>query len=113
MTVPTHPEAEPAAARDPEDLIAAHHARIDDLDARVIALFQERTAVSQAVQQARVASWGRRGHLAREMENLRSTATRSAGPARRWRWRCWNCAGEGREPPVRDDPFEEYHPNGT
>lgn len=44
--------------------------QIDDLDARIIALVQERMAVSARVQHARIASGGRRVSLAREMEVL-------------------------------------------
>jgi chorismate mutase len=44
--------------------------RIDELDARIIALVQERRTVSAGIQQARVEAGGRRVHLAREMEIL-------------------------------------------
>lgn len=45
-------------------------ARIDELDARIIALVQERRSVSADIQRARVEAGGRRVHLAREMEIL-------------------------------------------
>jgi chorismate mutase len=44
--------------------------RIDELDARIIALVQERRSVSAHIQQARIEAGGRRVHLAREMEIL-------------------------------------------
>ncbi|NJP48065.1 chorismate mutase [Actinacidiphila epipremni] len=68
VTVPMQ-QPQPSA---PEEVIAANRARIDDLDARIIALVQERMAASRAVQQARMGAGGRRVHLAREMEILRT-----------------------------------------
>jgi chorismate mutase len=56
----------------PDEVIAANRARIDDLDSRIIALVEERMAASRAVQQARIGAGGRRVHLAREMEILRT-----------------------------------------
>jgi chorismate mutase len=44
--------------------------RIDELDARIIALVQERREVSAGIQQARIEAGGRRVHLTREMEIL-------------------------------------------
>ncbi|MFF0723491.1 chorismate mutase [Streptomyces sp. NPDC004134] len=44
--------------------------RIDDLDTRIIALVEERMAVSARIQTARIASGGRRVNLSREMEIL-------------------------------------------
>lgn len=44
--------------------------RIDDLDARIIALIQERVSVSAQIQRARIGSGGRRVSLSREMEIL-------------------------------------------
>lgn len=44
--------------------------RIDDLDTRIIALVEERMAVSAGIQKARIASGGRRVNLSREMEIL-------------------------------------------
>jgi chorismate mutase len=53
-------------------LIAARRQRIDDLDARIIALVRERMGVSGEIQAARIGSGGRRVHLARELEVLRT-----------------------------------------
>lgn len=50
--------------------IADARERIDALDDRIIGLIQERMAVSAVVQEARIASGGRRVHLSREMEIL-------------------------------------------
>ncbi|MEU8568043.1 chorismate mutase [Streptomyces pathocidini] len=61
----TGARTEEAAAR-----IADARARIDDLDGRIIGLVQERMAVSAVIQQARIASGGRRVNLSREMEIL-------------------------------------------
>jgi chorismate mutase len=55
-----------------DTVIAAHRQRIDDLDARIIALIGERMTVSGEIQAARIGSGGRRVHLAREMEILRT-----------------------------------------
>ncbi|MGP3971673.1 chorismate mutase [Streptomyces sp. 6N223] len=44
---------------------------IDALDDRIVALIRERMAVSERIQRTRLASGGRRVHLAREMEILR------------------------------------------
>jgi chorismate mutase len=59
-------------ARTPEaaGVIAGARERIDALDDRIIGLIQERMATSAVVQQARIASGGRRVHLSREMEIL-------------------------------------------
>jgi chorismate mutase len=54
----------------PEQLIADSRARIDAIDDRIIGLIQERMAVSSVIQDARIASGGRRVHLSREMEVL-------------------------------------------
>ncbi|OPG02549.1 chorismate mutase [Streptomyces sp. GKU 895] len=54
----------------PEAVIADARERIDAIDDRIIGLIQERAAVSAVVQQTRIASGGRRVHLAREMEVL-------------------------------------------
>ncbi|KNB51560.1 chorismate mutase [Streptomyces caatingaensis] len=51
-------------------LIAGARERIDDLDGRIIGLVQERIAVSEQIQRARIASGGRRVNLSREMEIL-------------------------------------------
>jgi chorismate mutase len=60
------------AAPAPDEVIASNRARIDELDARIIELVKERMAASRAVQQARMGAGGRRVHLAREMEILRT-----------------------------------------
>ncbi|MCB5181677.1 chorismate mutase [Streptomyces antimicrobicus] len=59
-----------AVTTTPEQLIADSRARIDAIDDRIIGLIQERMAVSSVVQEARIASGGRRVHLSREMEVL-------------------------------------------
>ncbi|MBH1935986.1 chorismate mutase [Streptomyces sp. AV19] len=51
-------------------LITGARERIDDLDGRIIGLVQERMAVSEEIQRARIASGGRRVNLSREMEIL-------------------------------------------
>ncbi|WP_046733125.1 chorismate mutase [Streptomyces humi] len=59
-------------ARTPEaaDVISGARERIDALDDRIIGLIQERMAVSAVVQEARIASGGRRVNLSRETEIL-------------------------------------------
>ncbi|MFF3764654.1 chorismate mutase [Streptomyces sp. NPDC001922] len=79
-TVTTTPAPAPAHGPAPADtgartdeaaaLIGGARERIDDLDGRIIGLVQERIAVSEAIQQARTASGGRRVNLSREMEIL-------------------------------------------
>ncbi|QIP85086.1 chorismate mutase [Streptomyces sp. Tu 2975] len=51
-------------------VITGARERIDALDDRIIGLIQERMAVSAVIQDARIASGGRRVNLAREMEVL-------------------------------------------
>ncbi|MFJ6084102.1 chorismate mutase [Streptomyces sp. NPDC092369] len=53
-----------------EQTIADARERIDALDDRIIGLIQERVAVSAVVQEARIASGGRRVNLSRENEIL-------------------------------------------
>ena len=66
MTAEAHGTgASPADAR-----IAALRQRIDEIDASIIALWQERAALSQEVGATRVASGGTRLVLAREREIL-------------------------------------------
>ncbi len=67
----------PATASEPgtaesgaEAVIAGARARIDALDGRILALVQERMAVSAEVQAARIGSGGPRVSLTREMEIL-------------------------------------------
>lgn len=59
-------------ARTPEaaGVITGARERIDALDDRIIGLIQERMAASAVVQEARIASGGRRVNLSREMEIL-------------------------------------------
>lgn len=52
----------------PDQVIAEHRDRIDDLDRRIIKLIGERVALSQEVQRTRIAAGGRRVQLTREME---------------------------------------------
>ncbi|MGW3954299.1 chorismate mutase [Streptomyces sp. NPDC004752] len=52
------------------DTITDARERIDALDDRIIGLVQERMAVSTVIQEARIASGGRRVNLSREMEIL-------------------------------------------
>ncbi|MEU5042563.1 chorismate mutase [Streptomyces griseorubiginosus] len=66
----TTPEATIAHTTTPEATIADARERIDAIDDRILGLIQERMAVSAVVQQTRIASGGRRVHLAREMEIL-------------------------------------------
>ncbi|MEW1721161.1 chorismate mutase [Streptomyces sp. NPDC093109] len=63
-----NPAAAPGTTPDAETVIGDARARIDALDDRIIGLVQERIAVSAVVQDARIASGGRRVHLSREME---------------------------------------------
>lgn len=64
--------AEKTGARTPEaaGVISGARERIDTLDDRIIGLIQERMAVSAVIQEARIASGGRRVNLSREMEVL-------------------------------------------
>ncbi|GAA4904471.1 chorismate mutase [Streptomyces coeruleoprunus] len=59
-----------ARTEDAAELITGARERIDALDDRIIGLIQERVAVSAVIQEARIASGGRRVNLAREMEVL-------------------------------------------
>ncbi|MEU7055238.1 chorismate mutase [Streptomyces sp. NPDC046197] len=72
MTATTTQTTEKTGARTPEaaDVITGARERIDALDDRIIGLVQERMAVSAVVQEARIASGGRRVNLSREMEIL-------------------------------------------
>ncbi|MGW7292467.1 chorismate mutase [Streptomyces xiamenensis] len=51
--------------------IAGARQRIDDLDARIVALIKERMSASDEIQQIRITDGGRRVDLAREMDILR------------------------------------------
>lgn len=72
MTATTATATDVTGARTPEaaDVITGARERIDALDDRIIGLIQERMAVSAVVQEARIASGGRRVNLSREMEIL-------------------------------------------
>jgi chorismate mutase len=59
-----------ASAADPDAAIAALRTRIDDIDATIIRLWQERAAISQRIGATRVASGGTRLVLSREREIL-------------------------------------------
>jgi chorismate mutase len=59
-----------ARTGDAAHVITGARERIDALDDRIIGLIQERMAVSAVIQDARIASGGRRVNLAREMEVL-------------------------------------------
>ncbi|MDX2646522.1 chorismate mutase [Streptomyces sp. NPDC001902] len=69
-----------APATDPAAVIADARERIDDLDARIIALVGERMTVSAGIQRARIESGGRRVHLSREMDILRRYSDRLGKP---------------------------------
>ncbi|GGU21698.1 chorismate mutase [Streptomyces daghestanicus] len=60
--------ADATGARTPEaaGVITGARERIDALDDRIIGLIQERMAVSAVIQDARIASGGRRVNLSRE-----------------------------------------------
>ncbi|MCQ4210467.1 chorismate mutase [Streptomyces longispororuber] len=72
MTATATTPTEKTGARTTEaaDLISGARDRIDALDDRIIGLVQERMAVSAVIQEARIASGGRRVNLSREMEVL-------------------------------------------
>ncbi|MFI6877394.1 chorismate mutase [Streptomyces sp. NPDC050400] len=72
MTATAATSTEKTGARTTEaaDLISGARDRIDALDDRIIGLVQERMAVSAVIQEARIASGGRRVNLSREMEVL-------------------------------------------
>ncbi|MGW1889445.1 chorismate mutase [Streptomyces sp. NPDC002004] len=69
MTVTTT-EKTGAHTAEAADVITDARGRIDALDDRIIGLVQERMAVSAVIQEARIASGGRRVNLSREMEVL-------------------------------------------
>lgn len=58
----------PSDAATPDDVIAQGRARIDELDEQIVALVQERVSVSRGIQQARIASGGRRVEHGRELQ---------------------------------------------
>ncbi|MFE2444631.1 chorismate mutase [Stenotrophomonas sp. NPDC087984] len=59
-----------ASATEAAEVIGTARERIDALDGRILDLVRERMAVSAAIQEARIASGGRRVQLSREMEIL-------------------------------------------
>lgn len=68
-SVPSLPPAGTGArTEEAAALVGGARERIDDIDRGIVALVRERMAVSAGIQQARLASGGRRVHLAREME---------------------------------------------
>ncbi|MEV8113764.1 chorismate mutase [Streptomyces xiamenensis] len=68
----TSPTAAATAAPDTATArIAGARQRIDDLDARIVALIKERMSASDEIQQIRITDGGRRVDLAREMDILR------------------------------------------
>lgn len=69
-STPSTSSATAGDAADAADEIADSRERIDTLDARIIALVQERMGVSARIQRARMGSGGRRVSLSREMEIL-------------------------------------------
>ncbi len=89
-TASTAAPSEPAAGRAAADTgartesaaaaVSADRARIDDLDARIIALVRDRVAISSAIQRARIASGGRRVNLARETEIIATYSERLGRP---------------------------------
>ncbi|MDF4253911.1 chorismate mutase [Streptomyces sp. WMMB303] len=66
----------------PEAVIDAERARIDALDARIVALVRDRMEVSENIQRVRIDSGGRRVHLAREMQILDHYSTELGAPGR-------------------------------
>ena len=59
-----------ARTEEAADVITGARERIDALDDRIIGLVQERMAISAVIQEARIASGGRRVNLSREMDVL-------------------------------------------
>lgn len=70
---PAHTGAHDEAAA---TVITGARERIDDLDARIIGLIEDRMAVSAEIQRARIGSGGRRVNLSREMEVIGHYADR-------------------------------------
>jgi chorismate mutase len=67
MTVDAQTDAGPSGP-DPDNRIASLRNRIDEIDATIIALWQERGALSNEVGATRIANGGTRLVLARERE---------------------------------------------
>jgi chorismate mutase len=70
MVSDSSPETAGAETDGPQARIAALRTRIDEIDATIIRLWQERAAISQEVGVTRVASGGTRLVLSREREIL-------------------------------------------
>ena len=69
MSTPADPAATTGAhTEQAAAAIAADRSQIDEVDRRIIALVQDRMALSERIQQARITSGGRRVNLARESE---------------------------------------------
>lgn len=69
-TTAATPDSTGARTDEAAEVIGGARERIDTLDDRIIGLIQERMAVSAVIQEARIASGGRRVNLSREMEVL-------------------------------------------
>ena len=70
ITVEASTDTPADGASAPDAHIATLRARLDDIDATIIRLWQERAAISQEVGRTRVAAGGTRLVLAREREIL-------------------------------------------
>jgi len=70
ITVEASTDTPASGASAPDAHIAALRGRLDDIDATIIRLWQERAAISQEVGRTRVAAGGTRLVLAREREIL-------------------------------------------
>jgi chorismate mutase len=75
ITLQKATDAETPDAQTPDAQIADLRARIDEIDASLIALWQERAALSQQVGATRVAAGGTRLVLSREREILERFAS--------------------------------------
>ena len=69
LTTADEPEASSSVSSDPGQIVRLRD-RIDEIDDAIIALWQERAAISQRVGAARVAAGGTRLALSREREIL-------------------------------------------
>ncbi|MCX4560334.1 chorismate mutase [Streptomyces phaeochromogenes] len=70
MSTATGTDKTGARTEEAADVITGARDRIDALDDRIIGLVQERMAISAVIQEARIASGGRRVNLSREMDVL-------------------------------------------
>ena len=71
MSTATTTDKTGARTEEAADVITGARERIDALDDRIIGLVQERMAISAVIQEARIASGGRRVNLSREMDDPR------------------------------------------